>query len=44
MYTLGDLASADELWSLDAGDKAAWCICGPRLQSLLYPAERRLPR
>jgi hypothetical protein len=23
MYTLGDLASADELWSLDAGDKAA---------------------
>ncbi len=43
-YTLGDHPIADELRSLGLGEKAVQYIYAPRLQSLLYPAERRLPR
>jgi hypothetical protein len=43
-YTLGCHPIADELRSLDLDEKAVQYIYAPRLQSLLYPAERRLPR
>ena len=43
-YVLGDHPIADELRSLDIGDKAVQYIYAPRLQSLLYPGEKRLPR
>lgn len=43
-YTLGDHPIAHELRSLDLGDKAVQYIYAPRLQSLLYPGEQRLPR
>jgi hypothetical protein len=43
-YALGDHPIADELRSLDLGDKAVQYIYAPRLQSLLYPGERRLPK
>jgi len=43
-YTLGDHPIANELRSLDVGDKAVQYIYAPQLQSLLYPGETRLPR
>ncbi|HUW10400.1 MAG TPA: acetoacetate decarboxylase family protein [Anaerolineae bacterium] len=43
-YALGDHPIADELRSLDMGDKAVQFIYAPQLQSLLYPGETRLPR
>jgi hypothetical protein len=43
-YTLGDHPIADELRSLDLGEKAVQYIYGPHLQSLLWPGEKRLPR
>lgn len=42
-YTLGDHPIADELRSLDIGDKAVQCIYAPQLQSMLHPGEERLP-
>jgi len=43
-YTLGDHPIADQARSLDVGEKAVPYIYGPRLQSSLYPGEKRLPR
>ena len=43
-YTLGDHPIADELRSLDMGDRAVQYIYAPQLQSMLYPGEKRLPR
>jgi len=43
-YRLGDHPIADQLRSLDMGDKAVQFIYAPQLQSLLYPGEKRLPR
>ncbi|MGB3906475.1 MAG: acetoacetate decarboxylase family protein [Anaerolineae bacterium] len=42
-YTLGDHPIADELRSLDIGDKTVQCIYAPQLQSMLHPGEERLP-
>jgi hypothetical protein len=41
---LGHHLLADELRSLDPGGNAVHYINGPRLNSLLYLGERRLPR
>jgi len=43
-YPPGDHPISDELRSPDVGDKAVQYIYAPRLQSLLYPGEKRLPR